>query len=99
MPHSRARRHCPPPGGRSCPPPLLMEVALMTTLLESLSNEVATAVEAGGRAVVPIHARRRIPPRGVHRRQGGIAAAHHTIHADEHLAVSLPDATTRHRTQ
>src|SRR5205814_3090668 len=94
MPHSRARRHRPSADGRSCPPALLMEVALMTTLLESLSNELATAVEAGGRAVVAIHARRRIPASGVHWRQGVIVATNHTINRDEKITVTLPDGTT-----
>src|SRR5439155_1534458 len=66
----------------------------MTTLLESLSNELATAVEAGGRAVVAIHARRRIPASGVHWRQGVIVATNHTINRDENITVTLPDGTT-----
>ena len=66
----------------------------MTALLESLSNELATAVEAGGRAVVAIHARRRIPASGVHWRQGVIVATHHTINRDENITVTLPDGTT-----
>src|SRR5207237_351349 len=66
----------------------------MTTLLESLSNELATAVEVGGRAVVAIHARRRIPASGVHWRQGVIVATNHTINRDENITVTLPDGTT-----
>src|SRR2546430_16518551 len=66
----------------------------MTTLLESLSNELVTAVEAGGRAVVAIHARRRIPASGVHWRQGVIVATNHTINRDENITVTLPDGTT-----
>src|SRR5256886_10185047 len=66
----------------------------MTTLPESLSNELATAVEAGGRAVVAIHARRRIPASGVHWRQGVIVATHHTVNRDENITVTLPDGTT-----
>lgn len=66
----------------------------MTALLESLSNELATAVEAGGRAVVAIHARRRIPASGVHWRTGVIVATNHTINRDDNITVTLPDGTT-----
>jgi S1-C subfamily serine protease len=66
----------------------------MTALLESLSNELASAVEAGGRAVVAIHARRRIPASGVHWRQGVIVATNHTIQRDDNITVTLPDGTT-----
>src|ERR1043166_6218641 len=66
----------------------------MTALLESLSNELASAVEAGGPAVVAIHARRRIPASGVHWRQGVIVATNHTIQRDDNITVTLPDGTT-----
>jgi S1-C subfamily serine protease len=66
----------------------------MTALLESLSNELASAVEAGGGAVVAIHARRRIPASGVHWRQGVIVATNHTIQRDDNITVTLPDGTT-----
>jgi S1-C subfamily serine protease len=66
----------------------------MTALLESLSHELATAVEAGGRAVVAIHARRRIPASGIHWRQGVIVATNHTIQRDDNITATLPDGTT-----
>jgi len=66
----------------------------MTALLESLSNELAAAVESGGRAVVAIHARRRIPASGVHWRSGVIVATNHTINRDDNISVTLPDGTT-----
>src|ERR1051325_8984944 len=66
----------------------------MTALLESLSNELASAVEAGGGAVVAIHARRRIPASGVHWRQGVIVATNHTIQRDDNITVTLPDGTS-----
>jgi S1-C subfamily serine protease len=66
----------------------------MTALLESLSTELATAVEAGGRAVVAIHARRRIPASGVQWRAGVIVATNHTIQRDDNITVTLPDGTT-----
>ena len=66
----------------------------MAALLESLSNELASAVAAGGRAVVAIHARRRIPASGVHWRPGVIVATNHTINRDENITVTMPDGTT-----
>src|SRR5438876_1129207 len=70
-----------------------MEVT-MSTVLQSLSTELADAVESAGRAVVAIHARRRIPASGVHWRPGVIVATHHTINRDENITVTLPDGTT-----
>src|SRR5205807_10536882 len=66
----------------------------MSTVLQSLSTELADAVESAGRAVVAIHARRRIPASGVQWRPGVIVATHHTINRDEHITVTLPDGTT-----
>jgi len=66
----------------------------MSTALQSLSTELADAVESAGRAVVAIHARRRIPASGVHWRPGVVVATHHTISRDENITVTLPDGTT-----
>jgi len=66
----------------------------MSTVLQSLSTELADAVESAGRAVVAIHARRRIPASGVHWRPGVIVATHHTINRDENITLTLPDGTT-----
>src|SRR5216684_1199902 len=66
----------------------------MSTVLQSLSTELADAVQSAGRAVVAIHARRRIPASGVHWRPGVIVATHHTISRDENITVTLPDGTT-----
>jgi len=66
----------------------------MTTVLQSLSTELAEAVESAGRAVVAIHARRRIPASGVHWGPGVVVATHHTINRDENITVTLPDGTT-----
>jgi S1-C subfamily serine protease len=65
----------------------------MSTALQSLSNELADAVESAGQAVVAIHARRRIPASGVLWRSGVVVATHHTIHRDENIRVTLPDGT------
>src|SRR5436853_7711841 len=66
----------------------------MSTVLQSLSTELADAVESAGRAAVAIQARRRIPASGVHWRPGVIVATHHTINRDENITVTLPDGTT-----
>src|SRR5256885_10263129 len=66
----------------------------MSTVLQSLSSELADAVESAGRAVVAIHARRRIPASGVHWRPGVVVATNHTISRDENITVTLPDGTT-----
>ena len=66
----------------------------MTTALQSLSTELADAVESAGGAVVAIHARRRIPASGVHWRPGVVVETHHTINRDENITVTLSDGTT-----
>src|SRR2546427_1906801 len=66
----------------------------MSTVLQSLSTELADVVESAGRAVVAIHARRRIPASGVHWRPGVVVATHHTINRDDNITVTLPDGTT-----
>lgn len=63
-------------------------------VLESLSNDLAGAVERAGQSVVAIHARRRIPASGVHWRPGIIVAAHHTIQREDDITVSLADGST-----
>ena len=63
-------------------------------VLESLSNDLAGAVERAGQSVVAIHARRRIPASGIHWRPGIIVAAHHTVQRDDDITVSLADGTT-----
>ena len=63
-------------------------------VLESLSNDLAGAVERAGQSVVAIHARRRIPASGIHWRPGVIVAAHHTIQRDEDITISLADGST-----
>jgi S1-C subfamily serine protease len=63
-------------------------------VLESLSNELAGAVERAGQSVVAIHARRRIPASGIHWRPGVIVAAHHTIQREDDITVSLSDGSS-----
>ncbi len=65
----------------------------MTTTLEALSNDLATAVDRASRAVVAIRARRRIPSTGIVWRPGVLVAADHTVQKDDDIAVSLHDGT------
>jgi S1-C subfamily serine protease len=63
-------------------------------VLESLSNDLAGAVERAGQSVVAIHARRRIAASGIHWRPGIIVAAHHTIQREDDITVSFADGST-----
>ncbi len=63
-------------------------------LLAAVSNDLAAAVDTVGRAVVAIHARRRIPASGVLWQPGVVVAAHHTIQRDDDITVTLHDGTT-----
>ena len=62
--------------------------------LVAFSNDLAGAVERAGRAVVAVHARRRIPASGVHWRPGVVVATNHTIRRDEDITVTLGDGST-----
>src|ERR1051325_4154772 len=66
----------------------------MTALLESLSNELASAVEAGRGAPGGVRAPGRTPAGAVHWRQGVIVATNHTIQRDDNITVTLPDGTS-----
>jgi serine protease DegQ len=55
--------------------------------------DFAGAVERAGRAVVAIHARRRIPSSGIHWRGGVIVTANHTLHRDDDITVTTGDGS------
>jgi S1-C subfamily serine protease len=59
--------------------------------LQSLSNDLAAAVERGGRAVFKVAGRPRLASTGVHWRQGLVVTADHTVHADEDVTITGPD--------
>jgi S1-C subfamily serine protease len=59
------------------------------TVLETLSDDLAGAVDRVGASIVAIHARRRIPSSGVVWRSGTIVTASHTLQRDEDIAVTL----------
>ena len=59
--------------------------------LQSLSNDLAAAVERGGRAVFGVNGRARLGSTGVHWRQGLVVTADHTVHVDEEVTITRPD--------
>jgi S1-C subfamily serine protease len=65
-----------------------------TSALLAFSNDLATAVERAGKAVVGINAQQRISSSGVHWRSGVIVTADHTVRHDEEITVTLPDNCT-----
>jgi len=65
----------------------------MSSALQSLSDDLAAAVEAASRSVVAVHARRRIPSSGVVWREGIVVTAHHTVQREDGITVSLDDGT------
>jgi len=60
---------------------------------QALSQELSGAVARAGRAVVALHARRRIPSSGVVWRPGTIVTANHTLEHEE-VTATLPDSRT-----
>jgi S1-C subfamily serine protease len=62
--------------------------------LQDLSNALTAAVDAGGRSLVRVEGRRRLPASGiVWSSDGVIVTAHHVIERDEGIHVGLPDGT------
>jgi S1-C subfamily serine protease len=67
----------------------------MAEVLQSLSNDLADAVETAGRSVVRVVARRRQPASGiVWSADGVILTAHHVVERDENIKIGLPDGST-----
>jgi S1-C subfamily serine protease len=62
--------------------------------LLALSDQLATAVQQAGRAVVAVNGRPRVPSSGVHWRSGLIVTANHTVHADEDITITSPNGRT-----
>ncbi|HZH79905.1 MAG TPA: S1C family serine protease [Gemmatimonadales bacterium] len=62
-------------------------------MLQTLSDNLATAAERVGRRVVAIRARRRIPSSGILWRDGVVVTAQHTIQREEDIVITLPDGT------
>ena len=66
---------------------------MAASALQTLSNDLAAAVERAGNGVVAIHARHRIPSSGILWRRGVVVAASHTVKQDRDVALTLPDGT------
>ena len=66
-----------------------MPAAGSLTVLETLSDDLASAAERVGASVVAIHARRRIPSSGVIWSPGLIVTASHTLQRDDDITVTL----------
>ncbi|MEO6529237.1 MAG: S1C family serine protease [Gemmatimonadaceae bacterium] len=64
----------------------------MSTILQTLSDDLAASVDRSNSFVVAIHARRRIPSSGVVWRRNLVVAADHTIQKDEGIDVRIGDA-------
>ena len=65
----------------------------MSTVLETLSSDLSTAVEHAAHAVVAIRARRRIPSTGIVWRAGLIVAADHTVQKDDDVVIRFNDGS------
>jgi S1-C subfamily serine protease len=66
----------------------------MENALVALSNELAAAVERGGRSVVNVNARPRVPSSGVHWRPGVVVTSEHTVKQDEEITIGFPGGAT-----
>lgn len=62
---------------------------MATSVLEAISNELATAAEAAGNSVVAVHARRWMPASGIEWKPGVVVTAHHGVRRDEDIQVAL----------
>lgn len=64
-----------------------------TGVLQGLSNDLASAVERAGAAVVAVHGRQKYPSTGILWRTGVVVTADHTVERDDDLTVTLADGT------
>lgn len=62
---------------------------MASSVMETLSNELAAAAEAVGGSVVAVYGRRWMPSSGIQWRKGVIVTANHTLRRDEDIVVSL----------
>jgi S1-C subfamily serine protease len=67
---------------------------MVMSMLEDLSKATAEAVETGGRSLVRVEGRRRLPASGIAWSEDGIiVTAHHVLERDDEIGVGLPDGT------
>jgi S1-C subfamily serine protease len=71
-----------------------MPTAGSATVLETLSDDLASAAERVGASVVAIHARRRIPSSGVIWSPGLIVTASHTLQREDDITLTLASGET-----
>jgi S1-C subfamily serine protease len=63
---------------------------MTNSILETISNEFATAAEKVAGSVVAVYARRWMPTSGIEWKKGVIVTAHHGVQRDEDIKVLLP---------
>ncbi len=63
---------------------------MSNSILETISNEFASAAEKVGSGVVAVHARRWMPTSGIEWKKGVIVTVHHGVQQDEEVKVLLP---------
>jgi serine protease Do len=64
-----------------------------SSILASLSNDLASAVQRAGRSVVAVHGRRRFPASGLAWRDDQVITAAHVLERDTDLSITAPDGT------
>jgi S1-C subfamily serine protease len=62
---------------------------MANSILETISNEFASAAEKVGNSVVAVHARRWMPTSGIEWREGVVVTVHHGVRRDEDIKVLL----------
>jgi S1-C subfamily serine protease len=60
-------------------------------VLSDLSHDLAAVIEAAGRGVARVEARRRIPASGIVWADGVVVTANHVVQREENITVGLPD--------
>ena len=67
----------------------------MADVLQSLSDDLAAAVETAGQSIVRVEGRRRMSASGiVWSADGLIVTAHHVLERDENVTIGLPGGKT-----
>ena len=72
----------------------MQQESLVSSTWQTLSSEMARAIEKVGRAIVAVHARRRVPASGVHWRAGIVVTANHAVERDDEITITGPDQST-----
>jgi serine protease Do len=62
---------------------------MTNSILETISNEFATAADKVGGSVVAVHGRRWMPASGIEWKKGVIVTAHHGVQRDEDIEAPL----------